>query len=491
MRDKMAATDEKPHDNRIANMIERIDFIRLLLFASLAAALGSAPAGELSYFRHDGGTADDDRKLPERLDESTQKWRVPLASGHSTPCVWGDSLYLTTFDNNELATVALDRHTGRTRWKQVAPARHIELFHSTSSPAAATPACDGKRVYVFFGSYGLLAYDLDGRLAWSRELGPFQDEFGAASSPILVDGKLIVSADHDRDSFVMALDAASGETLWKTDRPGFTRSYATPVAFTIDGRRQIIVAGALQLAAYDADEGQKLWWVNGLARIVNTTPAQALGLLFVATWSPGGDTDARLAMEPWSRAVKKLDANGDGKLSRDEVNDPEVLDRFFRIDLNQDKTVDEAEWTKYASVFELAQNGLLAIRPGGSGDMTEKAVVWEYRKGLPYVPSPLVYRGVLYMVKSGGILSALDAASGRLLKQLRLPSNEGYYASPVAGDGKVYLAGEPGTLAVVSAGRGAAVLSSRDFAERTMATPVIADGQIFIRTEKALYCFSL
>lgn len=473
-------------------MMYRTAFAFLLLLATIAAAASvcsAAPTGDLSYFRHDGGIADDDRKLPERLDESTQQWRVPLASGHSTPCVSGDAIFLTTFEDKHLATVALDRRTGQQRWKQVAPTTRIELYHSTSSPAAATPACDGERVYLFFGSYGLLCYDLTGKLVWSREMGPFQDEFGAASSPILVDGKVIVSADHDQDSFVMALDAATGETIWKTDRPSFTRSYATPVAFTVGGRRQIIVAGALQLAAYDADDGKKLWWVNGLARIVNTTPAQALGFLYVATWSPGGDTDSRVSMEPWPQAAKKLDANGDGKLSREEVNDPEVLDRFFRIDLNQDKTLEESEWTKYARVFELAQNTLLAIQPGGSGDQTEKAVVWEYRKGLPYVPSPLVYRGVLYMVKAGGIFTALDAQSGRLLKQLRLPSNEGYYASPVAGDGKIYLAGEPGVLTVVSAGPKAAVISSRDFAERTMATPVIADGQIYVRTEKALYCF--
>ena len=443
----------------------------------------------ISYFRYDGGIAGDDQKFPERLDESTQKWRMPLASGHSTPCVYGDAIYVTTFDNGHLATVALDRRTGQRRWTQPAPTSRIESYHATSSPAAATPACDGERVYVFFGSYGLLCYDLSGRLVWSRELGPFQDEFGAASSPILVDDKLIISADHDIDSFVMALDRTTGKTLWKTDRAGFTRSYSTPVVFDAGGRRQIIVAGALQLVAYDANNGEKLWWLNGLARIVNTTPAQALGLLFVATWSPGGDTDARLAMDPWAVALKKWDADKDGKLTREEVDDPEVLDRFYRIDLDQDKKLNEAEWGKYARVFELAQNTLLAIRPDGLGDLTDNAVVWEYRKGLPYVPSPLVYRGVLYMVRNGGIFTALDAAGGRVLKQLRLPSNEGYYASPVAGDGKIYVVSEPGVLTVVNAGS-YSVLSSHDFGERTMATPVIADGEIYVRTEKVLYCFS-
>jgi outer membrane protein assembly factor BamB len=464
-------------------------FLRIGLTIAMVG-VGHAAPQELSYFRHDGGSADTPQKLPDRLDDSTQKWRTPLASGHSTPCVYGDAIYLTTFGDGRLATVALDRRTGQQRWTQVAPTTHIEAYHATSNPAAATPACDGERIYVFFGSYGLLCYDLQGKLVWSRELGPFQDEFGSASSPILVDDKLIISADHDINSFVMALDRATGKTFWKTDRLGATRSYSTPVVITASGRRQIIVAGALQLAAYDADDGEKLWWVNGLARIVNPTPAQGLDLLYVATWSPGGDTDARLAMDPWPRAIAKWDTDRDGKLTREECDDAEVLDRFYRIDLDQNKKLDEAEWKKYARVFELAQNTLLAVRPGGSGDVTDQAVAWEYRKGLPYVPSPLVYRDVLYLVKNGGILTCLDAANGRVLKQLRLPSNEGYYASPVAGDGKIYLASEPGVVTVVNAGSASSTLSSHDFGERTMATPVVADGEVYLRTEKALYCFA-
>src|SRR5205823_4732927 len=149
------------------------------------------------------------------------------------------------------------------------------------------------------------------------------------------------------------IDAKTGETLWKTPRDGFTRSYSTPVVWTAGKQRQLVVAGALQLAGYDLETGRPLWIQDGLARIVNTTPTQANGLLFVATWSPGGDSDSRLAMEPWPTAVSKWDKNNDGKLTREEVNNPEVLDRFYRIDLNQDKGLDEAEWKKYARVFEL------------------------------------------------------------------------------------------------------------------------------------------
>ncbi|HVA49780.1 MAG TPA: PQQ-binding-like beta-propeller repeat protein [Pirellulales bacterium] len=458
--------------------------------ALLVLAALDAQADEVDYFRHGGGVAaDDERPLVEKLEDEQLLWRVPMPPGHSTPCVRGDAIYVTTFENDELTTLALDRRSGRTMWRQVAPAERIELFHETSSPAAATPACDGQRVYVFFGSYGLLCYDLKGGLVWAKPMGPFQDEFGAGSSPVLVDGKLIISGDHDIDSFVMAVDCMTGDTLWKTDRDGFTRSYATPVVWVADGQKQIVVAGALQLVAYGADDGSKLWWVNGLARIVNTTPAQSQGLLYVATWSPGGDSDARLAMDPWSDAVAKWDKDGDGKLVREEVPDAEVLDRFFRIDLNQDKGLDETEWNKYARVFELAQNTLMAIRPRGTGDLTGSGVVWEYNKGLPYVPSPLVYQDRLYMVKNGGILTCLEAARGRMLKQVRLAGNDNYYSSPVAGDGKLYLASEHGVVSVLRAGAKCELISSRDFQERTVATPVIADRKIYLRTEKALYCF--
>ncbi|HEX7448172.1 MAG TPA: PQQ-binding-like beta-propeller repeat protein [Pirellulales bacterium] len=465
---------------------------RLIVSLVLAAAHCTAIVAfgeEISYFRYDGGVTDHDQQpLPDRLDDHSLAWRVPLASGHSTPCVSGDAMYLTAFENDELATVAIDRRTGKLLWRKVAPATRLEQYHSTSSPAAATPACDGQRVYVFFGSYGLLCYDLQGKLVWSKEMGPFQDEFGSASSPIIVDGKLIVSADHDVHSFLLAVDCQTGDEIWRAARDGFTRSYATPLVWEADGRKQLVVAGALQLVAYDLDNGEKLWWVNGLARIVNTTPAQGLGLLFVATWSPGGDTDARIAMPPWQTALESWDDNGDGLLSHDEAKDPDVLDRFYRIDLNQDGGLDEAEWNKYARVFELAENSLLAIRPSGSGDITGQAVVWQYRKGLPYVPSPLLYHERLYLVKNGGILTCLDAKTGRMQKQLRLSSSENYYASPVAGDGKVYVVSEPGVVNVLDAAA-CRVVFKRDFAERTMATPVLAEGRVYLRTEQALYCF--
>lgn len=461
------------------------------VLACLLAANG-ARAEKLTFFRSDRGlAAADATALPEQLDApGALVWRQELPAGHSTPCVCGQKVFVTTFDGQRLATVGLDAATGKVLWQQVAPATAIEKYHATGSPAASTPACDGQRVYVFFGSYGLLCYDLEGKLVWSKPLGPFQDEFGAASSPILAGGKLILNEDHDLNSFLLAVDPADGRTLWQTPREGVTRSYATPMLWTVAGRPQLVVAGALELTGYDLDTGRPLWTRDGFARIVNTTPVADGDLLYVATWSPGGDSESRVRMEPWAQASQQWDKDHNGKLSRNEVNNPDVLDRFYRIDLNQDQGIDEKEWTKYASVFDRAQNVLMALRPGVSASSGPADVAWEYRKGLPYVSSPLVYRGVVYLVKDGGIVTTLDAATGKVLKQARARGGGGYYASPVAGDGKVYLASDKGVITVLKAAGQWEILASHDLGERICATPVIQDGRLYLRSEKAVYCYT-
>lgn len=444
-----------------------------------------------TWFRADQGVARDDAlALPVDLaSPAALVWRTPLGAGHSTPAVHGDRVYVTAYDQEQLLTVALDRATGKELWRRAAPYEKLEAFHATGSPAAATPACDGERVYVFFGSYGLLCYDRAGNVVWKRPLGPFQDEFGAASSPVLAGELLLLNSDHDRDNWLLAVDRRTGQTVWQTPRDGFTRSYSTPIVWDSGSERQVLVAGALELVAYELATGAERWRLSGLARIVNTTPIVSEGRLFVATWSPGGDTTARIAMEPWATAVAQWDKNGDARLSREEANNPEVLDRFYRIDLDQNTLLDQSEWEKYARVFELAQNALLCVRPGGAGDVTGSAIVWRERRNLPYVPSPLAYRGVLYLVKNGGICSSFDPATGKLLKQGRLGGASDYYASPVAGDGKLYFVSERGEVTVVAAGPEWQVLAAHDLAERTMASPVVDAGTLYLRTEQAVYAF--
>lgn len=455
--------------------------------AILGAADRCACAQSQVYFRHDSQSAADEQPLPAELDDAHQVWKQDLPPGHSTPMIIGNRIFLTAVEDGELATICLDRASGKIIWKQGIRVEELEKVHAEGSHAAASVACDGRRVFSFFGSFGLLCYSLDGAPLWTKNLGPFRDEFGAASSPILVDDKVILCEDHDLDSFLIAVRQESGDTVWQTPREGFTRSYATPVVWEAGGKRQIVVAGALQLIAYDPANGQPLWSLDGFARIVNTTPARFNDTLYVCTWSPGGDTDARIAMEPWDKALALWDKNKNDKLENAELPLGEVRSRFFRIDLNSDQILDEPEWNKYARIFELAQNTLVALRPSESGGPPR--VVWEYRRGLPYVPSPLIYRGNVYLVKDGGIMTVLDAADGKLIKQSRSRGEGNYYASPVGGDSKIFVASGPGVVTVFLAGSRAEILSSRNFSERIAATPIIVDGRIYLRTEKALYCF--
>jgi outer membrane protein assembly factor BamB len=471
---------------------------KLLLFSIFAFVCAlwfdvQAAESDLKYFRSNHGLADlSCGALPSQLDApGTLRWRVPLDPGHATPILSEGKIFLTAYhaESRELTVLALDTDTGRILWRNAVMVSQVERTHPLGSPATATPACDGRRVYVFFGSYGLLAFDLDGKKLWEFRAGPFQDEYGAGSSPILLDDKVILNQDHDVDSFLLAVDAATGKPVWKTPRPEAVRSYSTPVVWSQNGRQELLVAGALELAGYDPADGKKLWWVNGLARIVIPTPVPLEDKVYMASWAPGGDTASRITLDSWSVALAKWDTNHDGKLSRAEIKDPGVLDRFYRMDLDQDGALDQHEWEHHAEIFRQAQNSLLAIKPTGAGELAKGAVVWKYSRGVPYVATPVIDRGILYMVKEGGIVTKLDVATGQLLQEERVAGLGNYFASPVAGDGKVYFASEPGTVSVLASQPEWNVISSHEFHEKIYATPAFASGCLYIRTEQALYCF--
>jgi outer membrane protein assembly factor BamB len=468
--------------------IARIAIVGPLAALAVSALAASGRGQEVNYFRYAHGRATlDDQRLPAELSDDELIWKRDLPKGHSTPTIAGERIFLTGLEDHDLSTICLDRASGEVLWKQVVHVERLEPVHAEGSPASASVACDGRRVYAFFGSYGLLCYTLAGDPVWTKRMGPFRDEFGSSSSPIVIDDKIVLCEDHDLDSFLIAVRTEDGETAWQTPRDGFTRSYATPVVWEIDGRRQIVMAGALQLAGYDPQDGRMLWTRDGFARIVNPTPAVVDGKLYVCTWSPGGDTDARIAMEPWPQALELWDKNKNGRLEKPELPAGEVQSRFYRIDLNDSQSLDEAEWNKYARIFELAQNALAALEPGDGGGPPR--VRWEYRRGLSYVPSPLVYRGRVFMVKDGGIATLLDAASGALVKQARTRGEGNYYASPAGGDGKIYAASKGGVVTVLALDPPLSILASRDFGAPIVASPVIDDGRVYLRTESALYAF--
>jgi outer membrane protein assembly factor BamB len=465
------------------------------LASLLLTALVASPllAGSWPQFRGPGGSAlaVGEQPLPAEIGPGKNVlWKTPLPPGHSSPVVHGDRIYLTAVQDKKLYTLGLDRASGRVLWRAEAPHKALEKIHAVGSHAQPTPAADGAYVVSFFGSAGLFCYDPDGKELWRVPLGPFKSEFGAASSPVLVDGKVLLNQDHDSDSFLAAYDVRTGKPLWKTDRSEFPVGYASPVVWQVDGKKQVVVAGTLRVVGYDLETGREVWTVRGLARISNMTPAVGPdNTLYVASWAAGADAGERIEVPPWADTVAQQDANKNGTLEAGELPDGPVKERYAQFDRDKDAKVTKAEWENMRDIFAAAVNRMVAIRPGGAGDVTRTHVLWEQPKQLPYIPSPLFCNGLLFLVKNGGFLAALDPKTGRSLKYDRVPGPANYYSSPVGGDGKVYVVSQRGELTVVSAEADWKVLHRARFNEDVFATPALVDGRVYLRTAEHLYCF--
>ena len=471
--------------------------LRFLLLAGgcLFVLIESLPAGNWAQFRGPNATgrAEREEPLPDRIGPETNVlWKTALPKGHSSPAIFGDRIYLTGEHENKLVTIALDRASGSILWQSEAPHDVLEAVHPTASLATPSPATDGHVVVSFFGSCGLFCYDQDGKLLWQRAMGPFKNDFGSGSSPILVGDRVILCQDHDTDSFIMALDKRTGETIWKTDRSEFPRNYCTPVIWEVEGKKQIVVAATLRIVAYDFETGKEIWTIRGVARIVNMTPVVGDdGILYAACWSPGGDEANRIATAPFDDVVKERDADKNGSIDLAEAPAGPVKERFSQIDRDKDGQITRAEYESMRKVFEGARNVVVAVKPGGQGDITDTHVLWHYKKEIPYCPSPVYYRGQIFMIRNGGVLVVVDAKTGEPLKQGRISATGDYYSSPVAGDGKVFLINQHGQLTVLDAAPGWREISSADFGEDAYASPAIVDGLIFVRTSGHLYCFGL
>ena len=327
-------------------------------------------------------------------------------------------------------------------------------------------------------------------------MGPFVNDFGASSSPLLIGDKIILCQDHDVDSFLMAFDKQSGDILWKTDRSEFPRNASTPVLWLNEGRPQLVVAATLRVVGYDLETGQEAWTVRGISRAVSCTPTVGDdGNLYLAGWAAGGDVggneEERIRIESFDYVARLRDADKNGMLEEKELEKGAVLQRYSQIDRNKDGSVTKAEYEYFRSLLDEGKNLVISIKQGAKGEATETHVRWRHPKLVPFCASPLHVNGLVFTIKDGGILQCLNANTGKPTKQQRLEASDDYYASPVAGDGKVYLLDELGRLTVVSAADKFEVLHTADFKEDVYATPAIVDGRIYLRTAKALYCFGL
>lgn len=383
-------------------------------------------------------------------------WKVELpGAGKSTPVVWGERLYLTAAapiqkplkpkadapasgershpavspagSAQEFLVLAVARSDGKLLWRRsVREEQPHEGTHKDGSFAGGSVVTDGTRLYAFFGSRGLYALDLEGRVLWEKDLGLMSTRlaFGEGASPALHGDTLVVNWDHEGSDFIAGFDAKTGRELWRRDRDEPT-SWATPLVVVHQGRAQVVVGGTSRVRSYDLKSGDLVWDAPGLTQNVIPSPVSADGLVYAMSGFRGNAL----------RAIRLSDAKGS-----------------------------------------------LEGAPG---------LVWSYDRDTPYVPSPLLYRGALYFLKSNtGVLTCLDARTGELRYTERLDAVPNVYASLVGADGRVFVAGREGATVVLEAGPKLKVLATNRLDDGFDASPALVDGELYLRGARHLYRIS-
>lgn len=405
----------------------------------------------------------DGQHLPDAWSPATGVnilWRTPIAGlAHSSPIVWGDLVFVTsaisgtgnaTFkpglygdgDASEDRSVhrwvlsAVDTRTGKIRWERTATeGEPLNKRHIKSTYASASPVTDGRVVVAWFGSQGIYAYDLDGTLRWKVDLGRVDMgaydipsyEWGPASSPIIWNGMVIVQCDTQADSFLLALNAETGETMWQTSREELP-SWGTPTVVTTAAGPELVTNASNFVRGYDPTTGRELWKLGGSSKITAPTPIFGNGLHIVASGRP-------------------------------------------------------------------PERPVFAVKPGARGDLTlargedhNTHVAWSKTGRGSYMPTPLAYRGILYVLANNGVFDAYDLATGKEIYRQRLPLvGSGYSASPVAADGKIYLSNEDGEMLVIAAGTAFRLVATNSMGEMLMATPALSEGVIYVRALSTLF----
>jgi outer membrane protein assembly factor BamB len=464
--------------------------MRILQVLSLLWLIAATCAdGQWTGFRGPNGSGVDSAAgYPVEFSPSKNVvWKMSVPFGQSSPVVADGRLFLTASDGDRLLTLCLDARTGRELWRREIHRERAHKLFRANDAASPTPAADESGVFVFFPDFGLVSYTPEGKERWRHPLGPFRNFYGMAASPIVAGDLVALVCDQQTGSFVIALDRSTGLQRWKTERPGMTIGWATPMVFRpVKGPAELIVLGSTRLDSYYLATGEPRWW-NPLGSMgALGTPVSSGDTLFVVTSATN---------EPWMPAFEtvltKYDKDKDGRLSMQEFrDDPELGEHFGWIDANSDKFIDAQEWNT-ARAMGMGEYGAVAIRPENvRGQLGSGAIGWRFKKNLPFIPAPLLYRDVYYMVRDGGIITSLNPATGQLLKQGRSPGALGeYYASPVAADGKIFLASGEGKMTVLKAAPEWEVLQVSDLGEEIRATPALTDGRIYVRTRSSLYCF--
>jgi len=441
-------------------------FLRAALALVLTAAPLAAGGDRWPGFRgpNASGVAADGQNLPDRWSVKSGEnivWKKEIPGlAHSSPVVWGDKLFVTTAAKegetpyfrhglygdgstaddtgsvHQWVVYCLDRRTGNLIWRDTAreglpsSGRHIKATH-----ANCTPAVDGKRLLVFFGSEGLFAYSLDGQTLWKRDLGELDMgaynatdyKWGFASSPTLYGDLAFIQCDTLQDDFLLALDADTGETRWRVKREELP-SWSTPTVALLPGGPELVTNAPNWIVGYDPSSGEELWRLGGSSKITAPTPIFEDNLIVVASGR---------------RPVKPIYVIRGG--ARGDITLPE-------------------------------------------GETSSERILWSARGRGPYMPTPLIYGDYLYVLANNGVFDCYELKTGKEIYRKRVQhGGGGFSASPVAADGKIYLAGEDGDVFVVASGPEYREIAVNEMDELLMATPAIVGGALYLRGRSHIF----
>ncbi len=438
--------------------------------------------------------------------EENLLWKIEAPEGHASPVIWGDQLFLSGYRNNDRVMLAINRKDGSTIWKRTEQSHGEEEFtHRLASPAESTPCTDGKRVYFYFGNYGLIVLNVDGSLAWEKRMPKPRTGMGTGTSPILYDNLLILNRDGTDDPCILALDKETGETIWKHPRIGYSTSHSTPFIWGNTLRTELIIAGSRALVSLEPLTGKLIWKVEDTNAFPCTTPVATKDLLLFAAWSANSaesrdkleahfDDDLKITDEEMHNPelfFKRFDKDNDGAISKSEMPESRARDVFEWLDRNDNQLWETDEFSLLTRPIGRGRNLMVAIRPGGTDILNDtEFIAWEWKKDLPYVATPLVSEDHVYLVKSMGIVTCLDIDTGEPIFQSQRTGVKGeYFSSPIKADNKILLASNQGSLFVIEDGTDFNVLAHNTINEEIISSPAVVDNTLYVRSIKSLWAF--
>lgn len=503
-----------------------------IVAASLLLVANHVTADDWPQFRGPNctGVSKEKKALPSEFSPTKNvKWSATLGDGIGSPAVVAGRVFVTAMSDPKkgepkLIVFAFDAESGKKLWQReiAAGPKPLQAINQANSYASASPAADDERVYVYFLRTGLHAFDAKtGEPVWQMPLPePFYIfDWGPGTSPVLHQDALYFCQDDDVFPALYAVNKKTGKLIWKDDRSDMAVSYSHPVICESAKGPELVVAGTGKVLGYDLATGKRKWAAELACRNIKTTPISHEGVLYISLQSYG--------MSYQWRAT--ADLNGDGKITKDEIRasrkdkgagiPEEFWKKFDRGDTNKDGVLEgdeidrafldpsnqggildsearrragnETDWKKWDAELQ-SDASIQAVRGGGTRDVTKTHVLWKVKGQPDHLVSPLLVDGRLLVVKSGGFASAYETKKGeRLWEKQRIGMASQILSQPVSGDGKVYITGQDGKIAVISASREREkpeILATNDMAEECIATPAIAGGRLYIRTRTKLYC---